>query len=179
MPPKLLNSAFRRRVQCHTGCLKYCGVGRTKAQRCTSREKICFMPVFSLRQRDWVDGFLPLSSVFEEGPDECSAVRCNDGSVLCLMTPNLMPLWASRSYLLRVPQIYFLLLSAPRVLSCALAVWAAEENNLYAGWPWRWYRLSFINLTWFVKPLEGKDHFGAPAPDGLEDVSKYSPSGSA
>lgn len=114
------------------------------------------MPVFSLRQRDWVDGFLPPNSVLEEGPDECSAVRCNDGSVLCLMTPNLMPLWASRSYLLRVPQIYFLLLSAPRVLSCALAVWAAEENNLYAGWPWRWYRLSFINLTWFVKPSREK-----------------------
>lgn len=114
------------------------------------------MPVFSLRQGDWVDGFLPLNSVLEEGPDECSAVRCNDGSVLCLMTPNLMPLWASRSYLLHVTQIYFLLLSAPRVLSCALAVWASEENNLYAGWPWRWYRLSFINLTWFVKPSREK-----------------------
>lgn len=78
-------------------------------------------------------GFFPLNSVLEEGPDECSAVRCNDGSVLCLMTPNLMPLGASHSYLSRVPQISFLLLSALRVLSCALAALAAEENHLYAG----------------------------------------------
>lgn len=101
-------------------------------------------------------GFLALNSVLKGRPDDCNAVRCNDGSVLCLMTPNLMPLWASRSYLLHVLQIYFPLLSAPRVLSCTLAACAAEENSLYVGWPWRWYRLSFINLTWFVKPSREK-----------------------
>lgn len=50
--------------------------------------------------------FLPSNSFVNEGADGCNAVRCNDGSVLCLMTPNLMPLSASHSNSLHVPQRY-------------------------------------------------------------------------
>lgn len=89
-----------------------------KAQCRTSREKIRFLSAAERLSQRFFFFFLPSNSFVNEGADECNAVRCNDGSVLCLMTLNLMPLTPIHCMFHRDIFPLPLLLSALRVVSC-------------------------------------------------------------